>query len=125
MPSTLVHFRMTSAFISMARSAAAVSVVESGLPLPAATPTAAIRSVRLMSTPDAMSVATNSRYPPNCDIQSPIGCVRFTSIRAIRSHATNVRSGEEHAGLSQSATTLMAALPRDLLQRYPPSTALL
>ena len=36
MPSTLVAFRMTSAPISTARRAAAVSVVKNGLPVPAA-----------------------------------------------------------------------------------------
>ena len=36
MPSTLVPLRMTSAFISIARRAAAVSVVKYGLPVPAA-----------------------------------------------------------------------------------------
>ena len=36
MPSTLVAFRMTLAWISIARSAAAVSVVKYGLPVPAA-----------------------------------------------------------------------------------------
>ena len=36
MPSTLVPLRMTSALISIARSAAAVSVVKYGLPVPAA-----------------------------------------------------------------------------------------
>ena len=35
MPSTLVAFRMTSALISIARSAAAVSVLKYGLPVPA------------------------------------------------------------------------------------------
>ncbi len=39
MPSTFVPFRITSARISIARSAAAVSVVKYGLPVPAANTT--------------------------------------------------------------------------------------
>src|SRR6266542_3203375 len=78
MPSTLVAFRMTSAPISTARSAPAVSVVKNGLPVPAAKittrPFSRWRIARRRMYGSAMariSMADSTRGDPAEDVAAP------------------------------------------------------